>query len=325
MQLEIWDKDIVDDDFMGLVSWTLRSLTGDETEDWFQLLPRKKKSPIRDLGKIRVKIQYQDVIRYTKGVVKDTGSKGCYSIFFDDGTVRKECRSGLRKLHLQHNKIGDSGIRMLSSSLSKNSNLTNLNVSDNSFGNFGCSALTKKLKENSTLQILEIENNKIGDQGAMTIADCLKVNFSLTKLAVHGNNISDKGAIAIASALAVHTEHTFELKEDSTNPWGIVMNLEDHYTKWRVIEMTNGKQAEQLGVRFGDIFLCVDGVEINDVNSKVISKTLFEGAACQITIRRLFHANFKELYILSDSLIEEQGRISLETSQKKNANWIALA
>ncbi len=108
----------------------------------------------------------------------------------------------LVSLHLDGNKLGDTGAAVVAEALKKNATLTYLNMSDASIGDAGALALADALKQNSALKMLILNFNEFGDAGAAALAEALKANRTLENLDVIGNVIGTGAKAALKSAAA---------------------------------------------------------------------------------------------------------------------------
>ncbi|XP_062895925.1 LOW QUALITY PROTEIN: NACHT, LRR and PYD domains-containing protein 12-like [Mobula hypostoma] len=124
----------------------------------------------------------------------------------------------LMELNLGANKLGDSGVKMLSAAL-KNSDckiqklwLMNVGLTDSAAGDF-VSALGTK----TSLMVLSLNNNKLGDSGVKLVSAALmKSRCKLQELGLKHVGLTDSGARDLASAL-------------STNPSLTELDLNDNH------------------------------------------------------------------------------------------------
>ena len=63
------------------------------------------------------------------------------------------------------------------------------------------------------------------------------------------------------------------------------INLDDHWSKWNVTRTEYRKQADRLGVRRCSKILAIDGVLINEKNSKIMEEKLTAGKSQIITFQ----------------------------------------
>jgi hypothetical protein len=95
--------------------------------------------------------------------------------FFESIGEMLSSNKTLRVLHLQHNKLGDTGVSKLIDGLKNNASLLTLHLGTNSITNVGAAQLDAALKENTALTALELGGNPIGaadaagGEGAMTL------------------------------------------------------------------------------------------------------------------------------------------------------------
>merc|ERR1712130_323870 len=78
---------------------------------------------------------------------------------------------------------------------------------------------------------------------------------------------------------------TFELKSSNEDPWGCAADLDVHWTEWSLISVYPGKQMERLGLQTGDIFVAINGIDIDQNNYNLMRLKLLEGTPCRITFR----------------------------------------
>ena len=120
--------------------------------------------------------------------------------------------TGLKKLNLSGNPIGNQGIEFLAS----NKTITELRVSDCDISDQGSSTL---FKVNSTITKVDLSTNALQDNGVKTLAAnhtlkeldlsncgihedgalCISENDSLTRLKLSANGIKNKGATRLAA------------------------------------------------------------------------------------------------------------------------------
>uniref|UniRef100_A0A3B4BFP2 Uncharacterized protein n=1 Tax=Periophthalmus magnuspinnatus TaxID=409849 RepID=A0A3B4BFP2_9GOBI len=91
--------------------------------------------------------------------------------------------SGISRLFLRNNRIGDEAARLIGSALSTakttNKNLLFLNLAFNCIGNAGAMYLAQGLRLNRALIYLSLADNRIGDSGAAALSEVLG-EFPLT-------------------------------------------------------------------------------------------------------------------------------------------------
>ncbi|XP_072892063.1 NACHT, LRR and PYD domains-containing protein 12-like [Hemitrygon akajei] len=135
----------------------------------------------------------------------------------------------LTELDLSHNKLGDSGVKLVSaalrnpeckiqthvgltdsgaedlvSALSTNPSLTELDLSHNKLGDSGVKLVSAALRNpECKIQTLISRLNKVGltDSGAEDLASALSTNPSLMELDLSYNNLGDSGVKLVSAAL----------------------------------------------------------------------------------------------------------------------------
>uniref|UniRef100_A0A8C1SXY7 Uncharacterized protein n=1 Tax=Cyprinus carpio TaxID=7962 RepID=A0A8C1SXY7_CYPCA len=122
--------------------------------------------------------------------------------------------SHLRQLNLSGNKLGASGVKLLSDGLKDpHCKLEKLWLSDCGVTDEGCAALASALKSNpSHLRELDLSGNKLGVSGVKLLSDGLKdPHCKLETLWLRDCGVTDEGCAALASALRSNPSHLREL------------------------------------------------------------------------------------------------------------------
>ncbi|XP_072893822.1 ribonuclease inhibitor-like [Hemitrygon akajei] len=111
-----------------------------------------------------------------------------------------ECK--IQKLELERVGLTDSGAEDLASALSTNPSLTELNLSDNKLGDSGVKLVSAALRiPECTIQTLGLERVGLTDSGAKDLASALSTNTSLTELKLSANKLGDLGVKLMSAAL----------------------------------------------------------------------------------------------------------------------------
>ncbi|KAI4873238.1 hypothetical protein NFI96_022815, partial [Prochilodus magdalenae] len=122
--------------------------------------------------------------------------------------------SRLRKLHISQNKIGDSGVKLLTDGL-KNPlcKLESLRLRECNITTESCAALASALKSNPLhLRELHLSKNNIGDSGVKLFCEVLGNPLcKLEALWLWDCNITDEACVALTAALKLNPSHLMEL------------------------------------------------------------------------------------------------------------------
>ncbi|XP_072892641.1 NACHT, LRR and PYD domains-containing protein 12-like isoform X2 [Hemitrygon akajei] len=111
-----------------------------------------------------------------------------------------ECK--IQKLGLIQVGLTDSGAEDLASALSTNPSLTELELSNNKLGDSGVKLVSAALRDpECKVQKLELEKIGLTDSGAKEFASALSTNPSLTELILSGNKLGDSGVKLVSVAL----------------------------------------------------------------------------------------------------------------------------
>nr|XP_055062409.1 LOW QUALITY PROTEIN: NACHT, LRR and PYD domains-containing protein 12-like [Misgurnus anguillicaudatus] len=143
-------------------------------------------------------------------------SEKCCSSLTSVLTSKSSC---LRSLNLSENKLGGSGVKLLSDGLKNpNCKLEKLVLYGCDVTDEGCAALASALKSNpSHLRELNLSKNNLRDSGVKLICDVLKnPNCKLEKLKLKCCDVTDEGCAALASALRSNS-HLRDLKLSDNN------------------------------------------------------------------------------------------------------------
>uniref|UniRef100_A0A4W4ER26 NACHT LRR and PYD domain-containing protein n=1 Tax=Electrophorus electricus TaxID=8005 RepID=A0A4W4ER26_ELEEL len=146
--------------------------------------------------------------------------EGCAALA---SALRSNPSSHLRELNLNHNKPGDSGVKLLSALLEDlHYKLEKLELSDCSITDKGCAALASALSSNpsSHLRELNLNHNKPGDSGVKQLSALLEdPHCKLEKLQLYNCSITEEGCAALASALRSNpSSHLRELNLNLNKP-----------------------------------------------------------------------------------------------------------
>ncbi|XP_072132926.1 NACHT, LRR and PYD domains-containing protein 3-like [Mobula birostris] len=111
-----------------------------------------------------------------------------------------ECK--IQTLWLREVGLTDSGAEDLVSALSTNPSLTELNLSDNKLGDSGVKLVSAALRNpECKIQKLGLRKVRLTDSGAKDLVSALSTNPSLTELDLSGNALGDSGVKLVSAAL----------------------------------------------------------------------------------------------------------------------------
>ncbi|XP_072891767.1 NACHT, LRR and PYD domains-containing protein 3-like isoform X2 [Hemitrygon akajei] len=111
-----------------------------------------------------------------------------------------ECK--IQKLELYRVGLTDFGAEDLASALSTNPSLTELHLSSNKLGDSGVKLVSAALRNpECKIQKLWLDNVGLTDSGAEDLVSALSTNPSLTELDLSGNELGDSGVKLVSAAL----------------------------------------------------------------------------------------------------------------------------
>lgn len=110
--------------------------------------------------------------------------------------------TGLTKLDLNYNSIGDDGAEQVAQLIHDGASLTFLDLVKNSINPLGVQAIAQALGKNRSLKALHLGMNNIGDEGLMHLAGALTTNESLLTLDVEINHIGPRGVEELGVVLS---------------------------------------------------------------------------------------------------------------------------
>ncbi|XP_056099065.1 NACHT, LRR and PYD domains-containing protein 12-like [Rhinichthys klamathensis goyatoka] len=144
--------------------------------------------------------------------LRDCGvtDEGCVAL----ASALRSNRSHLRELNLYRNKLGNSGVMLLSDGLKDpHCELEILWLRDCGVTDEGCVALASALRSNpSHLRELDLTENKLGNRGVKLLSDGLKdPHCKLELLRLRKCGVTDEDCVALASALRSNPSHLREL------------------------------------------------------------------------------------------------------------------
>ncbi|XP_059817820.1 NACHT, LRR and PYD domains-containing protein 3-like isoform X3 [Hypanus sabinus] len=162
---------------------------------------------IKQLDLENCHIQYEGIQRLGPGLHKcqelrlghnDLGDSGVKLV---SAALRNpECK--IQTLWLDNVGLTDSGAEDLVSALSTNPSLTELNLSNNKLGDSGVKLVSAALRNRECkIQRLGLRNVGLTDSGAEDLVSALSTNPSLTELDLSDNKLGDSGVKLVSAAL----------------------------------------------------------------------------------------------------------------------------
>ncbi|XP_058610626.1 NACHT, LRR and PYD domains-containing protein 12-like [Onychostoma macrolepis] len=153
------------------------------------------------------------VVKESKSVqLMDCGvtDEGCAAL----ASALRSNPSHMRNMNLSLNKLGASGVNLLSDGLKiPHCKLEKLRLGKCGVTDEGCAALASALRSNpSHLRELDLSLNKLGDSGLNLFSDGLKdPHCRLETLRLNDCGVTDEGCAALSSALRSNPSHLREL------------------------------------------------------------------------------------------------------------------
>nr|XP_055075729.1 NACHT, LRR and PYD domains-containing protein 12-like [Misgurnus anguillicaudatus] len=249
--------------------------------------------------------------------------EGCFAL----ASALRLNPSHLRELDLGHNKLGDSGGKLLSDFLKDpHCKLEKLLLSSCSIRSEGCVALALALRSNpSHLRELNLGGNKLGDLEGKLLADFLEEpHCKLMKLRVSYCSIKEEGCVALASALRLNPSHLRELNLGGNtlgdSGVGILSNfLKDPHCKVATLQLSycsirkEGCAALASALRSNPSHLRelnLDGNKLGDLGVKLLSDVL-QDSQCKL-----------ETLQMSFCSIGSEGCVALASALSSNPSHI---
>ncbi|XP_072132887.1 NACHT, LRR and PYD domains-containing protein 3-like [Mobula birostris] len=114
-----------------------------------------------------------------------------------------ECK--IQKLWLDNVGLTDSGVEDLASALSTKPSLTELDLSDNKLGDSGVKLVSAALRNpECKIQKLGLNNVGLTDSGVEDLVSALSTNPSLTELDLRSNSLTDRSVPALRHVILTH-------------------------------------------------------------------------------------------------------------------------
>ncbi|XP_078420610.1 NACHT, LRR and PYD domains-containing protein 12-like [Cetorhinus maximus] len=116
----------------------------------------------------------------------------------------------LTDLDLDHNNLGDSGVKLLSEALrERDCKIQKLCLQKNNLTDSCAKDLASALGTNLSLTVLDLDFNRLGDSGAKVLSVALQnLACKLQRLSLRGNSLTDSCAEDLASALSTNRSLT---------------------------------------------------------------------------------------------------------------------
>ncbi|XP_072894965.1 NACHT, LRR and PYD domains-containing protein 3-like [Hemitrygon akajei] len=130
----------------------------------------------------------------------------------------------LTELNLNDNKLGDSGVKLVSAALrNPECKIQKLGLGKVGLADSGAEDLASALSTNSSLMELDLSNNKLGDSGVKLVSAALRnPECKIQKLWLRKVGLTDSGAEDLASALSTNSSLTvLNLNENKLGDSGV--------------------------------------------------------------------------------------------------------
>ncbi|XP_072354291.1 NACHT, LRR and PYD domains-containing protein 3-like isoform X2 [Scyliorhinus torazame] len=135
------------------------------------------------------------VLSLRNNELKDSGVKPLFKALRNP-----DCK--IQELHLTDNKLTASFAKDFASAVSENQSLTNLNLGENKLGDSGVKFLSTVLRNpDCKIQELQLHNNCLSEFCAQDLASALSTNCALTSLNLGDNELGDSGVKILCTAL----------------------------------------------------------------------------------------------------------------------------
>ncbi|XP_062873169.1 NACHT, LRR and PYD domains-containing protein 3-like isoform X2 [Trichomycterus rosablanca] len=216
-------------------------LTSEQEQDEFVL---SKYCTNRNSNQVLLKL-LPVIAASRKAELGDCGvsDKGCAALV----SALRSNPSHLRDLSLSQNKLGDSGVKLLSVVLENpHCKLEILRLGDCDVSDKGCAALASALRSNpSHLRDLDLSQNKLGDSGVTFLSAVLEnPHCKLEKLGLVDCGVIDEGCAALASALRSNPSHLrdLDLSNNELEDSGVKLlsaGLENYHCKLEKLRLRN--------------------------------------------------------------------------------------
>ncbi|XP_076835971.1 NACHT, LRR and PYD domains-containing protein 12-like [Brachyhypopomus gauderio] len=249
--------------------------------------------------------------------------EGCAALA---SALRSNPLSHLRELNMNHNKLGDSGVKQLSALLEYRHNkleildLSNCNVTEE-----GCATLASALRSNhsSHLKELNLNRNKPGDSGVEQLSALLKNRHcKLEILELSGCCIPEEGCVALVSALRSNpSSHLRELNLDINKPGDSGVKqlsalLKNSHCKLEKLELCDCSITEEGCTALSSALMSNPSSHIRELNL-TLNKPGDSGVKQLSALLKDPHCTLEKLD-LSDCSIREEGCAALCSALRSN-------
>jgi len=183
----------------------------------------------------KFKLNIKKTSRHGKLILRSMHLGSHSALFLSRLLFTPEMQDNLKHLDLTNNALGDSGIKILSTSLAGPSPLISLNLSSNNLTSLSAAPLFKALRTNHTLVHLNLSSdvesntcNKLGPSGARSLAKLLESQRYLAIINVKGNAIGNEGMQALCLALGQNAGHieSLNVERNMIGPKGAMVMVE---------------------------------------------------------------------------------------------------
>ncbi|XP_067306386.1 ribonuclease inhibitor-like [Pseudorasbora parva] len=215
--------------------------------------------------------------------------------------------SNLREMDLSENKLGDSGVKLLSAGPESHlSKLTTFKLVNCGITCDGCAALASALR--TQLRELDLTGNKVEDSGVNMLADELQNHYcQLEKLMLVSCGFTDEGCAALASALRSNSSklREMDLSKNKLSDLGMKLlsaGLENAHCKLEVLRLNDCEVSDEGCFALASALtsnsshlreLDLSDNKLGDFGVKMLCDGL-EDPRCKLEILKLKHCGFTD-------------------------------